>query len=108
MIILLSQIGMSRQSRLLIFTSMCRSSLFYDISSFCDNGEHFLTKLDGYKYKKGPMGSSRRNKLLGGEEVSNLLNKPRSRLVDYWKRDSVHAWMDSLNKETPDYSPNDL
>ena len=51
------------------------------------------------------MGSARRKEIVNVPEISLLVNRPRSKLADLWKRDTLHGWADSLNDPVPEYEP---
>lgn len=64
-----------------------------------------LSKVGDYKYKNGPLGSTRKHDILDKEEVARLLDRPRSRLIELWKRGNLFSWYRKQNARSPGYNP---
>ena len=61
--------------------------------------------MKAYPRKSGPLGSSRKHQIINKEEVMRLLQRPRSKLVEMWKRDALFEWYRKQNARAPMYNP---
>lgn len=66
-----------------------------------------LQSLGNYKYKKGPLGSSKPMEILDKQEIATILKRPRSKLGSMWKRDALMSWASSLNEPPKLYKPSE-
>ena len=80
-------------------------NLFLFLFRFISQWELLLERLGGYKYKKGPMGSTKPKELFDEKEVPTLLSRHRSELASIWQRDVLAEWSQSLNMNVKAYAP---